>query len=125
MISAGLNFMQAESLTGIGNPVLAGQELLKKGVRTKWVKVIDTIGCGDTFVAAIAFGFIHDIGKQHPPVHKISTVDWVEDKQDIRKLTPHNMWRDSCSRSHTFRIKNRMIMNLGASGRNHESIKPE
>lgn len=28
---------QAESLTGIADPVLAGQELLRKGVRTKWV----------------------------------------------------------------------------------------
>lgn len=75
---------EAESLTGIGNPVLAGQELLKKGLQTKWVivkmgakgsilitgssiscapafkvEVVDTVGCGDSFVAAIAFGFIH------------------------------------------------------------------
>ncbi|GKV20207.1 hypothetical protein SLEP1_g30365 [Rubroshorea leprosula] len=77
---------EAASLTGIGNPTLAGQELLRRGVRTKWVivkmgpkgsllittssvtcapafqvKVIDTVGCGDSFVAAVAFGFIHDI----------------------------------------------------------------
>ncbi|XVF80919.1 hypothetical protein PTKIN_Ptkin15bG0113700 [Pterospermum kingtungense] len=77
---------EAESLTGIANPILAGQQLLKKGVRTKWVvvkmgpkgsilittssitcapafkvKVMDTVGCGDSFVAAIAFGFIHHI----------------------------------------------------------------
>ncbi|OMO78418.1 Carbohydrate kinase PfkB [Corchorus capsularis] len=77
---------EAESLTGIVNPILAGQELLRKGVRTKWVvvkmgskgsilitassitsapafkvKVVDTVGCGDSFVAAIAFGFIHNI----------------------------------------------------------------
>ncbi|KAK8565328.1 hypothetical protein V6N13_020449 [Hibiscus sabdariffa] len=76
---------EAESLTGIANPILAGQELLSKGVRTKWVvvkmgpkgsilitpssiscasafkvKVMDTVGCGDSFVAAIAFGFIHN-----------------------------------------------------------------
>jgi len=31
--------MQAESLTGIGDPILAGQELLKRGIRTKWVIV--------------------------------------------------------------------------------------
>jgi len=31
--------MQAESLTGIGDPILAGQELLKSGIRTKWVIV--------------------------------------------------------------------------------------
>ncbi|CAK9150041.1 unnamed protein product [Ilex paraguariensis] len=30
---------EAESLTGIGNPILAAQELLRKGVRTKWVIV--------------------------------------------------------------------------------------
>lgn len=77
---------EAESLTGIGNPILAGQELLRKGMRTKWVivkmgskgsilislssiscapafkvNVIDTVGCGDSFVAAIAFGFIHNL----------------------------------------------------------------
>ncbi|XP_022728119.1 fructokinase-1-like [Durio zibethinus] len=77
---------EAESLTGIANPILAGQELLRKGIRTQWVvvkmgpkgsilittssitcapafkvKVIDTVGCGDSFVAAIAFGFIHNI----------------------------------------------------------------
>ncbi|GFP96822.1 ribokinase [Phtheirospermum japonicum] len=75
---------EAESLTGTEDPILAGQELLRKGTRTKWViikmgpkgsilitpssiscapsfkvNVIDTVGCGDSFVAAIAFGFIH------------------------------------------------------------------
>nr|DAD36692.1 TPA_asm: hypothetical protein HUJ06_007333 [Nelumbo nucifera] len=30
---------EAESLTGIENPILAGQQLLRKGVRTKWVIV--------------------------------------------------------------------------------------
>lgn len=34
-----LMIFQAEALTGIRNPILAGQELLKKGVRTKWVIV--------------------------------------------------------------------------------------
>lgn len=81
---------EAESLTGIGNPILAGQELLKRGLRTKWViikigskgsvlitscgtscvssfkvKVIDTVGCGDSFVAAIAFGFVHKMSMIH------------------------------------------------------------
>ncbi|CAI0385603.1 unnamed protein product [Linum tenue] len=77
---------EAESLTGIGDPVLAGQELLQNGVRTKWVivkmgskgsilvtastiscapafkvDVMDTVGCGDSFVAAVAFGYIHNL----------------------------------------------------------------
>ncbi|XP_015575894.1 fructokinase-1 isoform X2 [Ricinus communis] len=77
---------EAESLTGIGDPLLAGQGLLRNGLRTKWVivkmgskgsilvsisniscapafkvNVIDTVGCGDSFVAAIAFGFIHNM----------------------------------------------------------------
>ncbi|XP_020550494.1 fructokinase-1 isoform X1 [Sesamum indicum] len=77
---------EAESLTGTEDPIAAGQELLKKGIRTKWViikmgpkgsilitpssiscapafkvNVIDTVGCGDSFVAAIAFGFIHKL----------------------------------------------------------------
>ncbi|XP_014514473.1 fructokinase-1 [Vigna radiata var. radiata] len=77
---------EAESLTGIDDPILAGQEFLKRGIRTKWVivkmgskgsiiitassiacapgfkvNVIDTVGCGDSFVAAIAYGFIHNM----------------------------------------------------------------
>ncbi|XP_065861013.1 fructokinase-1 [Euphorbia lathyris] len=77
---------EAESLTGIGDPLLAGKELLRKGIRTKWVivkmgsrgsilitmssiscapafkvDIIDTVGCGDSFVAAVAFGFIHKL----------------------------------------------------------------
>ncbi|KAK8487852.1 hypothetical protein V6N13_045977 [Hibiscus sabdariffa] len=77
---------EAESLTGIADPILAGKELLKEGNRAKWVvvkmgpngsilitkssitcapafkvKIMDTVGCGDSFVAAIAFGFIHNI----------------------------------------------------------------
>ncbi|ONL93968.1 pfkB-like carbohydrate kinase family protein [Zea mays] len=77
---------EAESLTNIRNPVQAGQELLKRGIRTKQVvikmgsrgsimitkntiscapafkiDVVDTVGCGDSFTAAIAFGFLHDL----------------------------------------------------------------
>lgn len=77
---------EAESLTGLDNPIVAGQELLRKGIRTKWVivkmgskgsilvtkssiscapsfkvNVIDTVGCGDSYVAAIAFGYIHSM----------------------------------------------------------------
>ncbi|RWW89180.1 hypothetical protein BHE74_00001855 [Ensete ventricosum] len=75
---------QVESVTGIKNPIQAGQELISRGVRTKWViiklgskgsilvnrstvscapsfkvNVVDTVGCGDSFAAAIAFGFLH------------------------------------------------------------------
>ncbi|XP_012473813.1 uncharacterized protein LOC105790651 [Gossypium raimondii] len=77
---------EAESLTSLVDPILAAQELLRKGNRTKWVvvkmgpkgsilitksgitcasafkvKIMDTVGCGDSFVAAIAYGFIHNI----------------------------------------------------------------
>ncbi|KAK9087316.1 hypothetical protein Syun_029710 [Stephania yunnanensis] len=77
---------EAESLTGVGNPILAGRKLLKEGVCTKWVivkmgskgsflitsssvsyapafkvNVVDTVGCGDSFVAAIVFGFLHNV----------------------------------------------------------------
>ncbi|KAJ6827191.1 uncharacterized protein M6B38_368090 [Iris pallida] len=77
---------EAESLTGIRNPILAGQDLIRKGVNTKWViikmgsrgsvlitksgiscapafkvNVADTVGCGDSFTAAIAFGFLHEM----------------------------------------------------------------
>ncbi|KAG2267560.1 hypothetical protein Bca52824_062115 [Brassica carinata] len=77
---------EAESLTGIKNPVKAGQEILRNGKGTKWVivkmgpkgsvlvtkssvsvapafkvEVVDTVGCGDSFVAAIALGYIRDM----------------------------------------------------------------
>ncbi|KAL5210156.1 hypothetical protein ABZP36_005779 [Zizania latifolia] len=77
---------EAESLTNIRNPIQAGQELLKRGIRTRWVvikmgskgsimvtksvvscapsfeiDVVDTVGCGDSFTAAIAFGFLHNL----------------------------------------------------------------
>ncbi|KAL5219096.1 hypothetical protein ABZP36_019780 [Zizania latifolia] len=77
---------EAESLTNIRNPIQAGQELLKRGIRTKWVvikmgskgsimvtknavscapsfkiDVVDTVGCGDSFTAAIVFGFLHNL----------------------------------------------------------------
>ncbi|WOH01744.1 hypothetical protein DCAR_0521129 [Daucus carota subsp. sativus] len=89
---------EAESLTSIGDPILAGQELLRKGVRTKWVivkmgqkgsilitmssisyapsfkvNVVDTVGCGDSFVAAIAFGYIHNL----PLVHTLTVANAV------------------------------------------------
>ncbi|EXB81314.1 hypothetical protein L484_005752 [Morus notabilis] len=77
---------EAETLTGIENPILAGQQLLKQAAHTKWViikmgpkgsilitkssiscaptfkvDVADTVGCGDSFVAAIAYGFINNL----------------------------------------------------------------
>ncbi|XP_021764283.1 fructokinase-1-like [Chenopodium quinoa] len=89
---------EAESLTGIGNPILAGKELLKRGSRTKWViikmgskgsilvtfsgtscapsykvKIIDTVGCGDSFVAAVAFGFVHEM----PMIHTLAIANAV------------------------------------------------
>ncbi|XP_047328146.1 fructokinase-1 [Impatiens glandulifera] len=84
---------EAESLTYIKDPVLAGKELLKNSLRTKWViiklgakgsilitmssiscapgfkvNVVDTVGCGDSFVAAIAFGLINDM----PMIHTLT-----------------------------------------------------
>lgn len=89
---------EAESLTGIGNPILAGEELVKRGFRLKWViikmgskgsilitmsgiycapsfkvNVIDTVGCGDSFVAAVAFGFVHNI----PMIHTLTIANAV------------------------------------------------
>lgn len=89
---------QAESLTRIGNPILAGQDLIRKGVRTKWViikmgsrgsilittstvcgvpafkvDVVDTVGCGDSFTAAVAFGFLHD----SPPINTLALANAV------------------------------------------------
>ncbi|XP_062080722.1 fructokinase-1 [Humulus lupulus] len=89
---------EAETLTGIDNPILAGQQLLKQAVRTKWVivkmgskgsilittssiafvpafkvDVVDTVGCGDSFVSAIAFGFINGL----PMVNTLSIANAV------------------------------------------------
>ncbi|KAI3678847.1 hypothetical protein L6452_38151 [Arctium lappa] len=89
---------EAESLTGLGNPIAAGKELLSNGLRTKWViikmgskgsilitrsgiscapsfkvNVMDTVGCGDSFVAAIAFGYIHNM----PLVHTLTIANAV------------------------------------------------
>ncbi|KMT10301.1 hypothetical protein BVRB_5g120550 [Beta vulgaris subsp. vulgaris] len=89
---------EAESLTGIANPISAGKELLKRGSRTKWViikmgskgsllitlsgtsyapsykvTVIDTVGCGDSFVAAVAFGFVHEM----PMIHTLAIANAV------------------------------------------------
>ncbi|XP_074584703.1 uncharacterized protein LOC141840566 isoform X1 [Curcuma longa] len=75
---------EVETLTGIHNPIEAGKALIREGARTKWViikmgakgsilidhttvscapsfkvNVVDTVGCGDSYTAAIAFGFLH------------------------------------------------------------------
>ncbi|XXG77706.1 hypothetical protein AAC387_Pa08g1810 [Persea americana] len=77
---------EAEAVTGLANPILAGQDLIRKGVRMKWViikvgskgsilitastiscapsfkvNVVDTVGCGDSFAAAVALSFLHDV----------------------------------------------------------------
>ncbi|KAG8073586.1 hypothetical protein GUJ93_ZPchr0006g40829 [Zizania palustris] len=89
---------EAESLTNIRNPIQAGQELLKRGIRTRWVvikmgskgsimvtknsvscapsfkiDVVDTVGCGDSFTAAIAFGFLQNL----PPVSTLTLANAV------------------------------------------------
>eukprot|EP00250_Pteridium_aquilinum_P016743 c23270_g1_i1 orf=701-2221(+) len=73
---------EAEALTGLDDPVLSAKELLARGQCTKWVivkmgdkgclmttahgvyqcpafkvDVKDTVGCGDSFAAAIALGY--------------------------------------------------------------------
>lgn len=89
---------EAESLTGIKNPILAGRELIDKGVRVKWViikmgakgsmlitkssiscapafmvNVVDTVGCGDSYTAAIAYGFLYDM----PPLNTLALANAV------------------------------------------------
>ncbi|KAL6968225.1 hypothetical protein U1Q18_034027 [Sarracenia purpurea var. burkii] len=93
-----LNSEEAESLTGIANPVLAGLELLRKGLQTRWVivkvgakgatlittssiicapafkvSVVDSVGCGDSFGAAIALGFLRGM----PTVHTLTLANAV------------------------------------------------
>ncbi|MCO5609515.1 hypothetical protein L7F22_063743 [Adiantum nelumboides] len=73
---------EAKALTGLEDPTLAAKDLLAKGQRTKWVivklgesgclmvtansvytvpafkvDIKDTVGCGDSFAAAIALGY--------------------------------------------------------------------
>ncbi|KAI5066771.1 hypothetical protein GOP47_0017299 [Adiantum capillus-veneris] len=73
---------EAKALTGLEDPVLSAKDLLAKGKRTKWVivklgergclmttahnvyqvpafkvDIKDTVGCGDSFAAAIALGY--------------------------------------------------------------------
>ncbi|XP_020098491.1 fructokinase-1 isoform X2 [Ananas comosus] len=89
---------EAESLTGITNPIRAGQELARKGARSQWVivkmgskgsvlitkssiscapafkvNIVDTVGCGDSFTAAIAFGFL----KGMPAVNTLALANAV------------------------------------------------
>ncbi|CAA7395229.1 unnamed protein product [Spirodela intermedia] len=77
---------EAEALTGLPSPILAGQKLISQGTRTNWViikigskgsvlvtkscvfcapafevNVFDTVGCGDSFTAAIAFGYLQNM----------------------------------------------------------------
>ncbi|XP_031502157.1 uncharacterized protein LOC116265580 [Nymphaea colorata] len=83
---------EAESLTGATNPIRAGQELIRESSHTRWViikmgsrgsllvtkssvsyapafkvDVVDTVGCGDSFTAAVAFGFLQNI----PPMNTL------------------------------------------------------
>lgn len=73
---------EAEALTGVADPVLSAKRLLDRGQCTKWViikmgdkgclmvtgndayrvpafkvDVVDTVGCGDSFAAAVALGY--------------------------------------------------------------------
>lgn len=43
------------------------------GVMSEQVDVTDTVGCGDSFVAAVAFGFIHNL----PLVHTLTVANAV------------------------------------------------
>uniref|UniRef100_A0A0D6R9F3 Carbohydrate kinase PfkB domain-containing protein n=1 Tax=Araucaria cunninghamii TaxID=56994 RepID=A0A0D6R9F3_ARACU len=77
---------EAESLTGHPNPILAANDLLHRGLATKWViiklgsrgylmvtlkgfhyaptfkvDVVDTVGCGDSYAAAIVIGYINSM----------------------------------------------------------------
>ncbi|GFZ01418.1 pfkB-like carbohydrate kinase family protein [Actinidia rufa] len=73
-----INSKEVESVTGIGNPdngwagVAEERITNEMGDCQKWMKmgnVVDTVGCGDSFAAAIAFGFMHNMPTAHSLTH--------------------------------------------------------
>ncbi|KAL9271797.1 hypothetical protein AKJ16_DCAP18846, partial [Drosera capensis] len=131
----------AEALTGISNPILAGQELLRRSERAKWiavkmgtkgsilislsgvsyapafkVRVVDTVGCGDSFLAAIAYvgaatamgcGAGRNVATLKQVVELIKAGDLIEDTEFGKEIL------DQCTDVQEITLLSKMMVNGG------------